>query len=94
MFWLLLIRLYKVDDLKHPHPQRAGQGHRAVWPDVLAIQDPKPVVLSTKPAEPAPAQPKLIDRILPGIRPSAPTHLKVAFVNERTPRDQYLDQPA
>nr|WP_317399148.1 BMP family ABC transporter substrate-binding protein [uncultured Gemmiger sp.] len=83
---LLLIRLYKVDDLKKRTPSELAKAIEAVWPDVLAIQNPQPVKLSTQPAEPGPAQPKLLDRILPVIRTNAtPTHLKVAFVNERTP---------
>src|SRR5699024_9046648 len=55
------------------------------WDDVLALQNDDPVALSVKPAEPAKQKETLIERILPGIRPAAPTHLKVAFVHERTP---------
>ena len=43
------------------------------------------MALSVKPAEPAKQKETLIERILPGIRAAAPTHLKVAFVHERTP---------
>ena len=81
---LLLMRVYKMADLKKRTPAELAKDLDAVWQDVQTIEDPKPVKLSTKPAEPD--QAKLIDRILPGIRPmGASSHLKVAFVNERTP---------
>ena len=82
---LLLIRVYTLADLKKRSPAELTKALDAIWDDVLAIEQPVPVKLSTKPAEPD--QVKLIDRILPAaIRPgAAPKNLQVAFVHERTP---------
>ncbi len=82
---LLLARVYTLADLKKRSPAELTKALDAIWDDVLAIENPVPVKLSTKPAEPD--QAKLIDRILPAaIRPgAAPKNLKVAFVHERTP---------
>ena len=66
-------------------PAELGKKLDALWDDVLALQNDDPVTVSVKPAEPAKPKETIIDRILPGIRPAAPTHLKVAFVHERTP---------
>ncbi|MEE0800884.1 MAG: BMP family ABC transporter substrate-binding protein [Gemmiger sp.] len=80
---LLLLRVYKRDELKNYSPAELAKAIDAVWDDVLAIERPEPVKLSTQP--PAPAEKSgLLDRILTGKR-NAPEHLKVAFVNERTP---------
>ena len=89
---LLLLRLYKLDELKTYSPAQFAAAIDAVWDDVLALERPEPVKLSTQPSAPAKKN-SLLDRILPGIR-SEPSHLKVAFVNERTPENFYLDQPA
>ena len=82
---LLLVRFYTLADLKKRSPAELTKALDAIWDDVLAIEKPVPVKLSTKPAEPD--QAKLIDRILPAvIRPGATRKkIKVAFVNERTP---------
>ena len=80
---LLLLRLYKLDELKTYSPAQFAAAIDAVWDDVLALERPEPVKLSTQPSAPAKKN-SLLDRILPGIR-SEPSHLKVAFVNERTP---------
>lgn len=82
---LLLVRFYTLADLKKRSPAELTKALDAIWDDVLAIEKPVPVKLSTKPAEPG--QAKLIDRILPAvIRPGAARKkIKVAFVNERTP---------
>ena len=82
---LLLVRFYTLADLKKRSPAELTKALDAIWDDVLAIEKPVPVKLSTKPAEPG--QAKLIDRILPAvIRPGAACKkIKVAFVNERTP---------
>ena len=82
---LLLVRFYTLADLKKRSPAELTKALDAIWDDVLAIEKPVPVKLSTKPAEPD--QAKLIDRILPAvIRPGAARKkIKVAFVNERTP---------
>ena len=80
---LLLLRLYKLDELKTYSPAQFAAAIDAVWDNVLALERPEPVKLSTQPAAPAKKN-SLLDRILPGIR-SEPSHLKVAFVNERTP---------
>lgn len=67
---LLLIRVYTLADLKKRSPAELTKALDAIWDDVLAIEQPVPVKLSTKPAEPD--QVKLIDRILPAaIRPGA-----------------------
>ena len=80
---LLLLRLYKLDELKTYSPAQFAAAIDAVWDNVLALERPEPVKLSTQTAAPAKKN-SLLDRILPGIR-SEPSHLKVAFVNERTP---------
>ena len=80
---LLLLRLYKLDELKTYSPAQFAAAIDAVWDNVLALERPEPVKLSTQPSAPAKKN-SLLDRILPGIR-SEPSHLKVAFVNERTP---------
>ena len=80
---LLLLRLYKLDELKTYSPAQFAAAIDAVWDNVLALERPEPVKLSTQPAAPAKKN-SLLDRILPGIH-SEPSHLKVAFVNERTP---------
>ena len=80
---LLLLRLYKLDELKTYSPAQFAAAIDAVWDDVLALERPEPVKLSTQPSAPTKKN-SLLDRILPGIR-SEPSHLKVAFVNERTP---------
>ena len=82
---LLLLRLYSRRQLADSTPAELSQKLDALWDDVLALQNEDPVTVSVKPAEPAKPKETLIDRILPGIRPAAPTHLKVAFVHERTP---------
>ena len=79
---LLLLRLYSMEELTKASPNELQQKVDALWDDVLALQNDDPVTVSEKPAEPA--QTKLLERILP-IRPAAPTHLKVAFIHERTP---------
>lgn len=80
---LLLLRVYKLEELKTYTPAQFAAAVDAVWDDVLALERHEPVKLSTEPAEPA-EKSNLLDRILPGIR-NEPEHLKVAFVNERTP---------
>ena len=79
---LLLLRLYSMEELTKASPNELQQKIDALWDDVLALQNDDPVTVSEKPAEPA--QTKLLERILP-IHPAAPTHLKVAFIHERTP---------
>ena len=81
------MRVYTMADLQKRSPAELAKDLDAIWDDVLAIEHPQPVKLSTKPAEPAePAGPKLLNKILPAILPNQkPTHLKVAFVNERSP---------
>ena len=67
---LLLVRFYTLADLKKRSPAELTKALDAIWDDVLAIEKPVPVKLSTKPAEPG--QAKLIDRILPAvIRPGS-----------------------
>ena len=79
---LLLLRLYTKEELASLSPSELSEKLDALWDDVLALQKADPVQVSDKPAQPA--QPGLLDRILPGKR-TTPSHLKVAFVHERTP---------
>ena len=79
---LLLLRVYTMKELADSSPSELSEKLDALWDDVLALQKGDPVQVSDKPAEPK--QAGLLDRILPGKR-TAPTHLKVAFVHERTP---------
>ena len=81
---LLLLRLYARKELADSTPAELSQKLDALWDDVLALQNEDPVTVSDKPAEPAKPKETLIEKILPGIRPAAPAHLKVAFVHERT----------
>ena len=80
---LLLMRVYSFQDLKAKSPAELSKSIDAIWDDVLALGRPDPVKLSVAPAQPD--QPNLLERILPNIRPNTPQHLRVAFVNERTP---------
>ena len=79
---LLLLRVYTMKELADSSPSELSEKLDALWDDVLALQKNDPVQVSDKPAEPK--QAGLLDRILPGKR-TAPSHLKVAFVHERTP---------
>ena len=72
---LLLMRVYTMADLQKRSPAELAKDLDAIWDDVLAIEHPQPVKLSTKPAEPAePAGPKLLNKILPAILPQPETH--------------------
>ena len=82
---LLLLRLYKLENLKAYTPGDLARAIDAIWDDVLALERPEPVTLSTRPAAPAEKSGGLLNRILPNKRAAGPDHLKVAFVNERTP---------
>ena len=82
---LLLLRVYPKKELQDSTPTQLNEKLDALWDDVLALQNDDPVTVSGKPAEPAPQQNGLLSRLLPGIRPAGPNHLKVAFVHERTP---------
>ena len=79
---LLLLRVYTKEELAKLSPNELSEKLDALWDDVLALQKADPVRVSDKPAEPK--QTGLLDRILPG-KHTAPSHLKVAFVHERTP---------
>ena len=61
---LLLLRLYKLDELKTYSPAQFAAAIDAVWDNVLALERPEPVKLSTQPAAPAKKN-SLLDRILP-----------------------------
>ena len=50
---LLLLRLYKLDELKTYSPAQFAAAIDAVWDDVLALERPEPVKLSTQPSAPA-----------------------------------------
>ena len=79
---LLLLRVYTKEELAKLSPNELSEKLDALWDDVLALQKADPVRVSDKPAEPK--QTGLLDRILPG-KHTAPSHLKVSFVHERTP---------
>ena len=79
---LLLLRVYTKEELANLSPSELSEKLDALWDDVLALQKSDPVQVSDKPA--APKQSGLLDFILPG-KHTAPSHLKVAFVHERTP---------
>ena len=79
---LLLLRVYTKEELASLSPNELSEKLDALWDDVLALDKADPVQVSGKPAEPK--QAGLLGRILPGKR-TAPSHLKVAFVHERTP---------
>lgn len=49
---LLLLRLYKLDELKTYSPAQFAAAIDAVWDDVLALERPEPVKLSTQPSAP------------------------------------------
>ncbi len=80
---LLLLRVYTYEELGQMPPAALEKAVKTVWDDVLALENPQPVTVSTKPS--APPEGPLLKRIIPAII-AAPDHLKVAFVNERTPQ--------
>lgn len=80
---LLLMKLYPLEELKKATPAELNKRLDGIWDDVLALENPEPVKVSSAPAQPAP-QTNLLQRVLPSIR-TKPAHLKVAFVNELTP---------
>ena len=80
---LLLLSLYPMSELKNKTPGELAASLDAIWDDVLALEHPNPVKLSTQPAEPEKAS--LLERIIPVLRSDPPKRLKVAFVNVRTP---------
>ena len=49
---LLLLRLYKLDELKTYSPAQFAAAIDAVWDNVLALERPEPVKLSTQPGRP------------------------------------------
>lgn len=79
---LLMMKFYPLAELKNASPSDLARDLDAVWDDVLALESPDPVKVSSAPAEPQ--QASLLDRVLP-TRRAKPEHLKVAFVNVRTP---------
>lgn len=83
---LLLMKLYPLEELKKATPAELAKRLDGIWDDVLALENPEPVKVSSAPAQPAQATPqsKLLQRVIPSIR-TTPSHLKLAFVNEGTP---------
>ena len=79
---LILLRVYPYDELKNQSPAELSKSLDSVWDEVQLLSTSEPVAVSTQPAQPA--QTSLLDRILPARR--APSHLRVAFVNVRTPQ--------
>ncbi len=80
---LILLRVYPYAQLCAMTGPELEKALKSVWDDVLALENPAPVAVSTKPAPPA--EGKLLGRLIPAIL-AGPEHLKVAFVNERTPQ--------
>jgi len=80
---LRMLAIYPLDQLKTQTPAELADNIDKMWDDILALQNPTPVKVSSAPA--TPAEPTMLERVLPSIRPADPDHLKVAFVNERTP---------
>lgn len=80
---LLMMKVYPFAELCAASPTDLAEHLDAVWDDVLALEQPEPVVLSTQPA--SPEEPGLLQRIIPAMRPAA-KHLKVAFIHECTPQ--------
>ena len=78
---LVLLQVYPFAALAAQKPADLAQSLDSVWDDVLVLNNPRPVSVRTKPAEPA--QATRLERILPVKR--TPSHLRVAFVNVRTP---------
>lgn len=79
---LMLLKIYSAEELKQQTPAQLARSLDSIWDDVLALGKPDAVKVSTQPA--APAQAKLLERIIPAIRTN-PEHLSVAFVHMRTP---------
>ncbi len=80
---LLLLRRYPYKDMVDCTPAKMEDSIQAVWDDILAMESPDPVKVSTAPA--TPAENNLLDKILPKVRSSV-SRLQIAFVNERTPQ--------
>jgi hypothetical protein len=80
---LLLLRLYKLDELKTYSPAQFAAAIDAVWDNVLALERPEPVKLSTQPAAPAKKN-SLLDRILPGKCPCGRTHIRIDRIKGRS----------
>ena len=78
---LLLMKLYPLEELKQDTPAGLAKRLDSVWDDVLAMENPAPITVSSAPAAPAAQKTTLLDRVLP----KKPQKLKVAFVYERTP---------
>ncbi|MDD4849873.1 MAG: BMP family ABC transporter substrate-binding protein [Gemmiger sp.] len=79
---LLLLQVYGYKALQAQSPTALAQSLDAVWDELQILTLPQPVAVSTQPAEPA--QVSILERILPVKR--TPSHLKVAFINVRTPQ--------
>ena len=80
---LLLLRLYSMEELTKASPNELQQKIDALWDDVLALAG------ATTPSPSAKSRPSLPrqncwNAFCPSTR-QPPTHLKVAFIHERTP---------
>ena len=80
---VVLLQVYDYKTLLDASPAKLAELLKAAWDDVLALANPDSKTVSTSPA--TPAEKPLIQRILPVKRTNEPDHLKVAFINERTP---------
>ena len=80
---VMLLQVYSYQTLLDDTPAQLAAHLDAAWDDVLALARPDARQVSTVPA--APPEKPLIKRILPVKLAVEPSHLKVAFVNERTP---------
>ncbi len=80
---LLLLRRYPYKDLTQYTPAQMEKAVQAVWDDILTLETPDPVKVSTAPA--APADNTLLEKTISIVRTNV-AKLQVAFVNERTPQ--------
>ena len=77
---LLLMQRDPLEELKKDTPAGLAKRLDGVWDDVLAMENPAPITVSSAPAAPAAQKTTLLDRVLP----KKPQKLKVAIVNGRT----------
>ena len=82
---VMMLQVYGYQPMQEKTPAQIARDMDAMWDDVLARDRPDSLKLSTQPAQPETGSPSLLKRILPGIRTQNPSHLRVAFVNEKTP---------
>ena len=82
---VMMLQVYGYQPMQEKTPAQIARDMDAMWDDILARDRPDSLKFSTQPAQPETGAPSLLERILPGIRTQTPSHLRVAFVNEKTP---------